>query len=689
MRIRRLQIENFGKLQNFELELQEGWNLICAENGWGKSTLAAFIKAMFYGLVYTTKRSLKENERKKYAPWQGGAFGGSLEFETGGKAYRVERFFGAKDKEDSFALFSLDTGLESRDYSERLGEELFHLDRTAFERSSYFAQKDFAASLNDSLNARLTRVEEAAGDMQNYEKAAASLENRMKYFLKTGGRGRLGELDAQRRRISGELAGCRGKEAAAVEWRQRLQEKTQELQALQEKEQELELRIQELQAYEGKAARKEQYDRLRQEAAQKEARAGKLRAELEEFVCPPLAETELDRCRERIFRLQGLELQTDGAGEELERAEQEKERAQEAASAISSNFPVYWIAAGLLAAGGAAFCLMGWYLVGAFLLLAGAVLGMAGFQQKSRRDDRKKEAEDRLLEAEKRWKCAQEACRRLEVERRDLHGRICRILSISEKTGVSELEACWKAERQRSQKYVLLKRDHAVQSREAESSREAFLNYRKTISPEELAEFPELKKPEQESEELRSSLQLIRSSREGLLKEQRSAEHQLAMLLEAAERIPELEEEEERTAQELENAQEQHALLEKTLKYLKTAREQFSTRYLKQLQQSFLRYMEELEPERCPEALLDVKLKVRIREAGVSRDLEAMSAGWQDLIQIAERLAIVDALYEEEQPVLIFDDPFVNLDDGKRGRAIELLQKMSQSRQLIYFTCRG
>ena len=82
MRILRLHIENFGRLHNIDMEFAEGFNGICRANGWGKSTLAAFIKSMFYGLPYTTKRSLKENDRKHYLPWQGGTFGGSLEFQT-------------------------------------------------------------------------------------------------------------------------------------------------------------------------------------------------------------------------------------------------------------------------------------------------------------------------------------------------------------------------------------------------------------------------------------------------------------------------------------------------------------------------------------------------------------------------------------------------------------------------------
>ena len=105
MRIRKCYIENFGKLHEVKYEFSEGLNVINEQNGWGKSTLANFIKAMFFGLDASQKRSIEENERKKYFPWQGGNFGGNLEFEAKGKVYEIERFFGKKEKEDTFKLY--------------------------------------------------------------------------------------------------------------------------------------------------------------------------------------------------------------------------------------------------------------------------------------------------------------------------------------------------------------------------------------------------------------------------------------------------------------------------------------------------------------------------------------------------------------------------------------------------------
>ena len=71
MRLIKCHIENFGKLSNYEYKFTDGLNVINELNGWGKTTFAVFIKAMFYGLESTSKRTTQLTERKKYYPWQG------------------------------------------------------------------------------------------------------------------------------------------------------------------------------------------------------------------------------------------------------------------------------------------------------------------------------------------------------------------------------------------------------------------------------------------------------------------------------------------------------------------------------------------------------------------------------------------------------------------------------------------
>lgn len=215
MRLLRLHVENFGTLKDFSLEFEQGMNVLYRENGWGKSTLAVFIKAMLYGLPASSKRSLDENERKKYVPWQGGAYGGSLEFETAKGSFRAERFFGAKESGDSFSLFDLATNLPSQVYSQSLGEELFGIDADGFERSTYLSQRSLAGGKdNNSISAKLGNLLDDVGDIGSYDTAIAALDKRRRYYVMTGNRGAIAEMEEARLSLVTDLEHCRRVEEA-------------------------------------------------------------------------------------------------------------------------------------------------------------------------------------------------------------------------------------------------------------------------------------------------------------------------------------------------------------------------------------------------------------------------------------------------------------------------------------------
>ena len=93
MKILSCYIENFGGLSKVKFNFQDGLNIYNKPNGYGKTTLAEFIRAMFYG--FTGKgRDIESNDRKRYYPWNNGKFGGNLVFENKDKRYRIERYFG-------------------------------------------------------------------------------------------------------------------------------------------------------------------------------------------------------------------------------------------------------------------------------------------------------------------------------------------------------------------------------------------------------------------------------------------------------------------------------------------------------------------------------------------------------------------------------------------------------------------
>lgn len=197
MKLLRCHIVNYGCLHDISFSFTDGINLINQPNGWGKSTLASFLCAMLYGLESTTRRNLLENERKHYRPWQGGTFGGWLDFEVSGKQYHLERFFGLKEREDSFQLYDLQTMQPNFDYTQETGLELFGIDKASCLRSIYISQEKTTSGSYDTLTARLAQLTESTDDMNAYDDALKKIDSALRFYVKTGNRGEIARLEQE------------------------------------------------------------------------------------------------------------------------------------------------------------------------------------------------------------------------------------------------------------------------------------------------------------------------------------------------------------------------------------------------------------------------------------------------------------------------------------------------------------
>lgn len=99
MKILELQIKSFGKFSNQTVLLHDGVNIIYGKNETGKSTIYAFIRAMFFGLERARGRAARNDEYSLRKPWENpGCFWGAMRFESGGKVFRLERNFSTQEK---------------------------------------------------------------------------------------------------------------------------------------------------------------------------------------------------------------------------------------------------------------------------------------------------------------------------------------------------------------------------------------------------------------------------------------------------------------------------------------------------------------------------------------------------------------------------------------------------------------
>lgn len=201
-------VSAFGTLRDYHIDFSEGITCIFEENGFGKTTLATFIKAMFYGLPTARKnQSADSSERAKYYPWGGGNFGGRLTFEVNSKQYRIIRCFDRYSiTADSFELIDAKTGKASGDFDENIGQQLFGVDESGFVRSTFSNGNVNLEGLPTSIRNKISAVTESADDMDEFEKANQRLLSAIKAIGGKNGAIELSERKVQSAR--GEIERC-------------------------------------------------------------------------------------------------------------------------------------------------------------------------------------------------------------------------------------------------------------------------------------------------------------------------------------------------------------------------------------------------------------------------------------------------------------------------------------------------
>lgn len=169
MKINSIHIVSFGKIKDLKIDLGENLNILYGDNEAGKTHIADFIKMMFYGTA--ARGSGVNNLRKKYKPWEGGAMGGSIDFEKDGTLYRLEREFKASNSADTVTLHNLDLGtVQSFSGNDNLGEQIFGISLGAFTQSVFIDNSVvFEADDKGELNLKLSNLSNSTDEDISFE----------------------------------------------------------------------------------------------------------------------------------------------------------------------------------------------------------------------------------------------------------------------------------------------------------------------------------------------------------------------------------------------------------------------------------------------------------------------------------------------------------------------------------------
>ncbi len=207
-------ISGFGKLCNQTFDLNKDVVEIKAKNGGGKTTLAAFLESMLFGLESSRSRSLEENMRLKYEPWQGGGFGGSLTFTHAGKTYRIERKFGKTPSADSVKLYDK-SNMPCYEFGENvsnLGELLLGVNRETYKRSAYIPQGAILSeSVAEDTKARLIALLSVNGEKEAGANGAIKRLDEAERALRAKrapAKGKLDEIEDKIERLARHKSDC-------------------------------------------------------------------------------------------------------------------------------------------------------------------------------------------------------------------------------------------------------------------------------------------------------------------------------------------------------------------------------------------------------------------------------------------------------------------------------------------------
>ena len=664
MKLVKCYVSSFGKLKNYTYEFNDGLNTIKEDNGWGKSTLANFIKAMFYGLN-DSKRSVSQNERLKFKPWGSNEkFGGYVQFIWGEKQFKLERFFGSKESEDTVELYDVETGKPYKN-TENLGRRIFEIDEDGFLSTTYFSQKDFEVKSNTSLTAKFNAVCEIQ-DTDAFDKAVLKLENKAKTYKYRGDKGLISDAKNEIYYINDEIERANRAVNTVALLKEDEAALKREVLTLQQRTKILADKVESAGKAEALSVKKERYLHLLSE----KERVLETKNNAEKLLNGNLPnDKEIKKVEEKIHQISSLSAQKQVLKSDVELLQQtmREQKPNKNISvfelslySLSGVFALLAIVLLALGIGG----VLGWISLAVSVVLVASVvvkklIGGSKQSVSSPYEDMLNAKNNDIIAIDEQ----------IEFNKKEIENFILAFNILDEGNQLLTLENI--------SKIVKLHGDLVEKLTTIEKELNTFEQFK--------SEFDKIGKIEDIS---LIKMELSRVQEEYSRKTIELANKRSAINSheELASSFPELEAKKAEINEKIKRYEEEYSLINSTIKFLKQADENLKIKYRTPLQNSLRKYYGYID-NNSEKVNIDVDLKITVEEESGSKITDFYSKGYQNLFEICKRFALTDVLFTGEKPFIILDDPFYNLDDNKIVQALELLRKLSKDYQIIYLVC--
>lgn len=169
----------YGKLNQAQLSLQSGLNVICAPNEGGKSTWSRFLLTMFYGL--NTRQRGELADKNRFQPWSGSPMQGRLELAVGEDVLTLSR---RTQRADSpMGVFSCtyagtDTPARGLD-ALRCGETLLGVPQSVYQRCAFIPSGSMAIDADADLERRINALISTGEEKISFSQAETRLKRQL------------------------------------------------------------------------------------------------------------------------------------------------------------------------------------------------------------------------------------------------------------------------------------------------------------------------------------------------------------------------------------------------------------------------------------------------------------------------------------------------------------------------------
>lgn len=184
MKIKNIKVNAYGNIENKDINLEEGINIIHGANESGKSTLLNYIISIFYG-ISRNKGGKALSDYEKYKPWNSNEFSGRISYKLeNGEKYEIFRDFNKKnpkiynDKlEDISDRFETDKKDGSKFFIEQMG-----IDKQMYLSTVVSTQEEVRLD-EKNQNMLIQKIANLAGtgeDNVSYKKALIKLQEKIR-----------------------------------------------------------------------------------------------------------------------------------------------------------------------------------------------------------------------------------------------------------------------------------------------------------------------------------------------------------------------------------------------------------------------------------------------------------------------------------------------------------------------------